>query len=307
MSTFTHGGHAHSVTHTSVQDEWALGGRPAVDSGLSTDLALHRPDDAVDQRLALLFRAIEHEIIPRLMLAHRNTEESLATPELRRPDAPRFDVENFAKMAMTRDTDVSQACVETLRSQGVSVETIYLDLLAPVARHMGELWEEDLCDFTEVTIGLGRLHHVLRNLSPAFGQFVGQVGNGRRILLLPSPGEQHTFGLAMVSEFFRRAGWDVAGGPWEAGADPVVMVKHEWFDVVGFSLGVEVHLEELGECIQAVREAALNEHVGIMVGGPIFIQHPEYVARVGADCAASDGRQAPVLAEQLSDRLKRGC
>lgn len=307
MSTFTHLGLAQNVPQAALHDEWARGGNPSVDASPTSAHTGSGAGDAVDQRQALLARAIEHEIIPRLMLAHRNNDESLATPTLRRRVAARFDVENFAKMAMTRDTDVSQACVDTLRSQGVSVETIYLDLLAPVARYMGELWEEDLCDFTEVTIGLGRLHHVLRNLSPAFGQFVGQVGNGRRILLLPSPGEQHTFGLAMVSEFFRRAGWDVAGGPWEAGADPVVMVKHEWFDIVGFSLGVEVHLDELTECIQAVREAALNEHVGIMVGGPIFTRHPEYVARVGADCAASDGRQAPVLAEQLSDRLKKGC
>ncbi len=127
-----------------------------------------------------------------------------------------------------------------MRLKGIAVETIYLELLAPVARHLGSLWEQDLCDFTEVTIGLGRLHQVLRELSPGFSQSVGHAGNGRRILLLPSPGEQHTFGLVMVSEFFRHAGWDVAGGPWEAGADPVTMVKREWFDVVGFSLGFRI-------------------------------------------------------------------
>ena len=129
----------------------------------------------------------------------------------------------------------------------------------------------------------------------------------RRILLLPSPGEQHTFGLVMVSEFFRRAGWDVAGGPWEAGADPVLMVRREWFDVVGFSLGVEHHLDDLAACIQAVRKSALNTQLGIMVGGPIFGLHPEYVTRVGADCATTDGRQAPALAEQISTRPNKGC
>ncbi|MBP6851739.1 MAG: cobalamin B12-binding domain-containing protein, partial [Rhodoferax sp.] len=169
-----------------------------------------------------------------------------------------------------------------------------------VARHLGSLWEQDLCDFTEVTIGLGRLHQVLRELSPGFSQPLSHAGNGRRILLLPSPGEQHTFGLVMVSEFFRHAGWDVAGGPWEAGADPVIMVRREWFDVVGFSLGSELHLDELAQCIRAVRKAAINPRVGIMVGGPIFSLHPEFVARVGADGAASDGRKAPDVAEKLS-------
>jgi transcriptional regulator PpsR len=120
------------------------------------------------------------------------------------------------------------------------------------------------------------------------------------VLLLPGPGEQHTFGLVMVSEFFRRAGWDVAGGPWEAGADPIIMVRREWFDVVGFSLGSELHLDELAQCIRAVRKAAINPRIGIMVGGPIFSLHPEFVSRVGADGAASDGRKAPEMAERLS-------
>lgn len=51
----------------------------------------------------------------------------------------------------------------------------------------------------------------------------------------------------------------------------------------------------------------MNKHVGIMVGGLVFGLHPEHVTRVGADCAATDGRQAPALGEQMSARLKKGC
>ena len=221
-------------------------------------------------RTAVLARAIEHEIIPRLMLA--------------------------------RDENIAHACVEAMRARGVPVESIYLDLLAPVARHLGELWEQDLCDFTEVTLGLGRLQQVLRELSPAFGQSVDHPTNGRRVLLLPAPGEQHTFGLVMVGEFFRRAGWDVAGGPWESGCDPVAMVRREWFDVIGFSAATDIHLAQLGDCVAGVRQASLNTHLGIMVGGPVFASHPEYVALVQADAAAADGRHAPLLAEQLVAR-----
>ena len=262
---------------------------------------------AVELRLALLANAIEHEIIPRLMLAHRAPSAclSLATPPA--PGVNQNDISEFAKLILSLDENVAQACVDAMRTRGISVETIYLDLLAPVARHLGELWEQDLCDFTEVTVGLGRLHRVLRELSPAFGQPNDQPATGRRILLLPGPGEQHTFGLVMVAEFFRRAGWDVAGGPWEAGADPVVMVKREWFDIVGFSLANELHLGELGDCIGNVRKAALNPNVGIMVGGPAFASNPEYVARVSADLAANDGSKAPGLAENLvASKSKRG-
>ena len=201
--------------------------------------------EAVDMRLALLSRAIEHEIIPRLMLAHQTPDACISLLQSSAPQVSTEDVRAFAKLVLAPDENVAHACIEAMRVRGISVETIYLDLLAPVARYLGELWEQDLCDFTEVTVGLGRLQQVLRELSPAFGHS-NDLASGRSVLLLPGPGEQHTFGLVMVAEFFRRAGWDVGGGPWEAGADPVLMVKREWFDVVGFSLGNEGHVDELG-------------------------------------------------------------
>ncbi len=254
--------------------------------------------EAVELRLALLSRAIEDQIIPRLMLAHPNAGDCLPATPSTSAQVSLEDVHAFAKLVLEPDENVAHACIEAMRTSGISVETIYTDLLAPVARYLGELWEDDLCDFTQVTVGLGRLQQVLRELSPAFGQSNTNT-SGNRVLLLPGPGEQHTFGLVMVAEFFRRAGWDVGGGPWEAGADPVVMVKREWFDVVGFSLGNVAQLDDLAACIKNVRAAALNKSICVIVGGPLFLANPEYVAYVNADAASTNGAQAPELAARL--------
>lgn len=261
--------------------------------------------EAVELRLALLSRAIEHEIIPRLMLAHPMAGECLLPAASGVPRVSQEDVRAFAQLVLAPDENVAHACIEAMRTSGISVETIYTDLLAPVARHLGELWEDDLCDFTEVTIGLGRLQQVLRELSPAFSQSNVST-SGNRVLLLPGPGEQHTFGLVMVAEFFRRAGWDVGGGPWEAGADPVVMVQREWFDVVGFSLGNVAQLDDLAACIDRVRRAALNKSVCVIVGGPLFLANPEYVTYVNADAASTNGAQAPELAARLVSARGQG-
>ena len=268
-------------------------------------LAADANREVVELRLAVLSRAIENEIIPRLMLAHPTAEDCLNMMPSPNPQVGAEDVTAFAKLVLAPDENVAHACIETMRSSGISVETIYTDLLAPVARYLGKLWEEDLCDFTEVTLGLGRLHQVLRELSPAFSQSHHST-NGRRALLLPAPGEQHTFGLVMVSEFFRRAGWDVGGGPWEAGADPVLMVKSEWFDVVGFSLGDITRLDALAECIKQIRKSALNSSISVLVGGPLFLAHPEYVSYVDADAASTDGAQAPGLAARLVAAQSQG-
>lgn len=103
----------------------------------------------------------------------------------------------------------------------------------------------------------------------------------------------------MVAEFFRRSGWDVTGGAWAAGVDASSLVSVEWFDVLGFSVGAQGHLRQLTASISAVRHATCNRDLTILVGGPLFGLHPEYVAQVGADGMTVDGREAPALAESL--------
>ncbi len=258
---------------------------------------------ANDMRMSQLARTIEQEIIPRLMLAHRTLAEPVSRPVAIGQPITLEDVKHFAKLVLSQDEDLAFGSIQAFRVRGVSVEKIYLDLLAPTARYLGDLWDEDLCSFTDVTVGLGRLQRVLRELSPAFGVSVGHPAQGRRILLLPSPGEQHTFGLVMVAEFFRRAGWDVTGGAWAAGADPAALVAAEWFDVVGFSLGSESHLDSLAASIRAVRHATCNHDIAVLVGGPLFGERPDYLARVGADGMTIDGREAPALAERLIEPI----
>lgn len=261
---------------------------------------------ANDGRMSRLARAIEQEIIPRLMLAHRTAPERVARPPpLDGESVTHEDVVNFAKLVLSHDEDKAFEAVDVLRARGVSIEKLYLDLLGPTARFLGGLWDDDLCSFTDVTVGLGRLQRVLRELSPAFGRTIEHPSHGRRVLLLPTPGEQHTFGLVMVSEFFRRAGWDVTGGAWGANADAAALVASEWFDAIGFSIGAEGHLDGLRDTIAGVRHATCNRGLAILVGGPMFALHPEYVQRVGADAMTIDGREAPALAERLIVQLGR--
>ena len=52
-----------------------------------------------------------------------------------------------------------------------------------------------------------------------------------------------------------------------------------------------------------IRAKSRNPSVGVMVGGKPFIDHPELVARVGADCTANDGRRAAIEAARLLNML----
>jgi methanogenic corrinoid protein MtbC1 len=284
-------------------DQWS---EPTAPAGYVPDIGeLLRPsserasnDDGL--RAVLLAKAVEYEIIPRLMLAHRVPDECAAHPVASNQRVTPEDVALFAELVLHEDDFAVRDCVIALRDRGVPVEAIFLDLLAPVARHLGEMWERDLCSFTEVTVGLGRLQKVLRENSAAFGQFNGSKHRpeGRRILLMPCPGEQHTFGLSLVAEFFHRSEWDVVTCFLATDA-AAVMVKKDWFDVVGFSLGSETGVPRLAAAMKLVREVSQNPQISIIAGGPIFLLHPELGQQIPADAIIVDGPQAPSQAERL--------
>ncbi len=256
---------------------------------------------ASSAQVGQLVRALEHEVIPRLARSHRAPPRALA-PGLAPPSAA--EIETFTACLVDDSEAALALAVDGLRLRGASVESLYLGIFAAAARRLGELWEEDRCDFCTVTVGLGRLQRLLRELSPAFGAEIEHPTGGRRAMLTQPPDEQHSFGLSIVAEFFRRAGWEIHGGPGGAARDPAARVRVEWFDVVGFSIGSEMRLPWLQTTITSVRQASRNGGLVVMVGGPLFLLHPEWVARVGADGTAQDARQAPVLAEaMIADRV----
>jgi MerR family transcriptional regulator, light-induced transcriptional regulator len=203
----------------------------------------------------------------------------------------------FTGLIRTHHPANAAAYVDALRARGTTVDTLLLDLLAPTARRLGDLWVEDLCDFTEVTIGLWRLEQLLRRLGSTDEAMVEAPQTGRRALLLPAPGEQHTFGLAVVADFLRRSGWEVSSSTRSGRHDLTATVRRASFDMVGFSLSCENRLDLLAKSITVVRRASRNPSVGIMVGGHVFNEHPELVARVGAEATAANGHAAVLQAD----------
>lgn len=265
--------------------------RPFPDTaGAATAAAL---GDAADSH-GWLHRTIETEIIPRLMLAHRATPT--APPESAEDGLDRLgsdDVESFTDLILRDDLDACGSFVAAIRERGVGLECVFLGLLAPSARRLGMLWEDDRCDFAQVTLGLWRLQSLVLDLSPDLPvEWPARPVAPRRALLAAAPGSQHTLGLLMVAEFFRRSGWEVWSDPCASEGDLAALLRSEWFDLVGISVGMDAHVPPMRSVILALRRASRNPGIGVMVGGPIVIGRPHLVAEVGADFTAVDARQA---------------
>lgn len=245
-----------------------------------------------------LLSTIEGEIIPRLVLAHRGDKRCSPKASTGASVAAR-QVSQFTDMLLTSEIDSARQFIDDLQADGVALDNVYLELFAPAARQLGEMWAADRCDFTAVTLGLWRLQRLLHECSPQFQVEAMAPIEGRRILLAPMPGSQHTFGVFMVAEFFRRAGWDVVDGPVASAADLVSTVTRNWFEIVGLSLSCDHRLDPLAALIREIRRSSRNRAIGIIVGGPVFIAHPDAAVRVDADVYAADAQQALLAAQDL--------
>lgn len=244
-----------------------------------------------------LERTIQSEIVPRLLHSRRPTT---AATEIAPPRAfSDAEIQAFVAAILRDDEAVALQLLRSHVADGTPIETIYIDLMAPSARQLGKLWENDDCDFIEVTVAMGRLQQMLRELSRVFLSDLSRPDAVGSIVLSCLPGEQHTLGVIMVGEFLLRDGWRVQlGAPWGE-HDLLTMVEHEWFDVVGFSLGCATQQAALTRQIRRLRAVSQNPDLKILVGGPCVAHAPNLAVAVGADAMALDAREAPRLARSL--------
>jgi len=244
------------------------------------------------QRHEKIGAILRSEIVPRLLLIHHEIRKT--------GDAAPYgqaEIEEFGRLAMKPDSALANAYFLKMRERGHSIDSLFVDFLAPTARHLGELWEQDRVDFIDVTLGVARLHELLEMFGLA-EEIVGDDLRHRAILIAP-PGEKHLFGIEMVAKFFRAAGWTVTLEIEQSQERTLRAVADEWVGCVGLTLSSDLHIPALARTIDLIRRHSLNPGVGVIVGGPAFGRDPELVAQVGADAAANDAPTAVILAKKL--------
>lgn len=253
---------------------------------------------AAKPRLRLLARTVDLQIVPKLVLAHRIDGAVLSDPA-RAPVVDAEEIASFTELVLVNDVSGCRARVDERVTQGADLAHICLDLLTPAARRLGDLWEEDLCSFADVTAGLGTLQTVLHMLHESCEPAAPFTDPTRRALLVSLPGEQHTFGLQVVAELFHHSGWDVTVEPACDDARLGQLVSSSHYAIVGLSTADEAHLNALALAIRTVHRASANHAIGVLVGGPVFSKRPELATLIGADVACADAQQAVLRAEGL--------
>jgi len=267
-----------------------------IDAGANSPIESHPLSKACtpEEYLSSLVKTIEGKILPHIVEHHLQADR-LENGQLNVPAHPSVsdaNIDALMDLLLKHDAAPSANYVKELFAQGIELEELYLNLLTPVARKLGEMWESDEADFTQVTVALWRIKQLMYDLSPMFQEYAEYKQQGKSVMLVPLPGSQHTLGLFMVSEFFARAGWRVWGELAATEADILRMAKTQWFDVVGLAASVREQFPDLKRMISEVRAVSLNPHVGVMIGSPVFNQNPDLIEDLGADMVGIDAVDA---------------
>ena len=248
--------------------------------------------------MELLAQMVEGDIIPRLMLAHKTHREqnnSQATSKELGQNA----IVDLAHILLTHEVDDVESILHAYLNSGMRLDEVYVDLMAPAARHLGAMWEDDTATFSDVTIGLGRMQTLLNRLSDTYRNEEDVRADLASGLFVTPAGEMHSFGIRMVDELFKRAGWRTLCEPNSRINDVLAIVGSESFHILGIGISSEAQVPFVKELIRQVRKVSHNRHILVLVGGSHIVGRPELAAIIGADFSASDGREAIAIAETV--------
>ncbi len=199
--------------------------------------------------------------------------------------------EQIAVLAVSLCDPNQDEVVEQLCALGRSDQPfapIVRDYLAPLARRLGEGWEEDEFSFVEVGIAMSRLHLVLRRLERH--RTPQRIRHDQTLFFATVPGETHMLGSEMAAGLFREAGWDVELhlGLEQAALDEALIATPAM--VVGLSASGLHSIEALRHSVATVR--LVRPDMVVVVGGAIVDAAPEAVEDMAPDATFADAMDA---------------
>ena len=170
--------------------------------------------------------------------------------------------------------------------------------LIPAARRLGEAWSDDTASFADVTIGMGRLQWLLDGAPDA-----PRDGAGPRVLLAPTPGDGHVFGLALLAEELREGGFSVElhTQPTVGGVARAVALRP--VAVLGIGVSVTRHAGRAAALVRAGRRGAREggRPMPLIVAGGPATQASEALLRSAGVDAILDASEPP--SDWLARRL----
>jgi MerR family transcriptional regulator, light-induced transcriptional regulator len=208
-----------------------------------------------------------------------------------------------AYLGAIRDGDRHRA-VQVLvqaRETGLELDRLYMDVLQPALREIGELWQRNELSVADEHLATGITQAAMARLFSDV--FRWTPGTERTLIAACADMERHEIGLRMICDLLELRGWDTIYLGATVPVDSLVtMVARRQPDAVALSAALAPHVSRLRLMIEQIR-ALIDDPPLILVGGRPFLEDPGLATRIGADLTAPD---AVYAVELLQTRLAVG-
>jgi len=192
------------------------------------------------------------------------------------------------------DNQRSHDALAAIREDGMSADDIIDHMIPATARLLGERWFADDISFADVTIGSARLQETVRALARR-----DQTGSRQRVQSGPMPaillvlprGEDHSLGLIVAADQFRRLGYEVVVAVDQQPRRIAAMVKARRFVMVGISVSGRRTLASARDIVEKIR-AMVTRFTPIVLGGACIAPDRDLLTATGADHVVGDARGA---------------
>jgi methanogenic corrinoid protein MtbC1 len=242
---------------------------------------------------------VESQIIPRLLVSERIGKPHLTLVSSSKAMPSKKEIEIFTDLCSSDSSKDAQSFVDDLLNKGLSKEDIFLELITPAAQYLGSQWDDDRMDFSQVNLGLVRLHSIANEIRCTSKSDQFAKGKARRVMMASAPGSMHMLGTTIVADFFRKEDWQVVVAISSSANELVQTVSNEWFDVLGLSLSIDQQLTGLADLIDQFKSLSLNPRMVVMLGGPIFSAKKLDANDFGANGICDNAKHAVGLAVSL--------
>ncbi|MDU9006677.1 cobalamin B12-binding domain-containing protein [Sedimentitalea todarodis] len=220
---------------------------------------------------------LAREVIRRLASRHSKVEHISHEPTV-------AELEELCTALISDNDTAAAAIIFGARAEGAPPEAIYLKYLAAAARMLGDWWNEDRADFVQVTVGTGRMFAIMRGMKhlfvPAFD------APEKSAIFASVPGEDHTFGIRMAADLFRKDGWEIS---LKIGLDHdelVADIERTPSSILGLSLAGRHSVDALSRLVVALHICC--PHAPLLVSGRDVEDAEPLLGLMGVDCIARD-------------------
>ncbi len=170
-------------------------------------------------------------------------------------------------------------------SGGMSLATIYVEVLLPAQKEIGRMWHRAEASVAEEHVVSETTRRLMAVLSH---KRLPSTETGKTVLAATVASNAHDIGVRAVADLFEVAGWRVISlGANVPAADLASVVKFFDVDLVVLAATLTTQLKELEAAIEAIR-ATCEDTVKILVGGNVFSEAPELWRNLGADAYAAE-------------------